>query len=373
MTPEAGRSGRAATGGTVTDQGAPGGDSPPDPSQPPSWSPIQPPTSTGGYGGQPGQPAAPPPPPPPPPPQSYGQPAYGQAPYGYVMPAYGYGLPPAPKPGIIPLRPLAFSEILDGGIQAIRSNPRMLLWTAVGFLGVLVVTGLSIGASLAVTATSADSDTVNALARFASSGVQILVELIVVCGQTLLGGLVVVSVSESVLGRQATFKQTWARVRPRFWRLLGFTVLSSLGILAGIICCVLPGIALQALWALGAPALVLEGTGVFAAFSRSWRLVSGSFWRVLGIIIVTGLLAEVVAGAVAAVSAGIGALIGWLFGTNGAIVGAIVVGGIGFVLALIVTTTFSASVSALLYVDQRMRREGLDIALARAAGVAPVG
>jgi hypothetical protein len=289
------------------------------------------------------------------------------------MPAYGYGLPPAPKPGIIPLRPLAFSEILDGGIQAIRSNPRMLLWTAVGFLGVLVVTGLSIGASLAVTATSADNDAVNLVAGFASSGVQILVELIVVCGQTLLGGLVVVSVSESVLGRQATFKQTWARVRPRFWRLLGFTVLSSLGILAGIICCVLPGIALQALWALGAPALVLEGTGVFAAFSRSWRLVSGSFWRVLGIIIVTGLLAEVVAGAVAAVSAGIGALIGWIFGTDGAIVGAIVVGGIGLVLALIVTTTFSASVSALLYVDQRMRREGLDIALARAAGVAPVG
>ena len=359
----------------MTDQGGFGSDEQPDPNQPPSWSPVQPPTYGGGYGTAPGQPAAPPPMPPPAPPQAYGQPpqAYGQPAYGYAMPAYGYGMPAAPKPGIIPLRPLAFSEILDGGIQAIRGNPRMLLWTAVGLLGVIVAMGVSVGLSLLATASSANSDTINLLAGFTGSGVQIFVELIAVCGQTLLGGLVVVSVSEAVLGRQATFKQTWVRVRPRFWRLLGYTVLSSLGILAGTVCCILPGYALMAFWALGAPALVLEGTGVFAAFSRSWRLVSGSFWRVLGIVVVTGLLAQVIAGAVAAVCAGVGALIGWLFGTTGAIVGAIVLGGIGLVVALIVTTTFSASVTAILYVDMRMRREGLDIALARAAGVAPAG
>ena len=327
MTPERGRTGPGANGGSVTDQGGSGGDAQPDPNQPPSWSPVQPPTSGGGYGTPPGQPAAPAAA------ATYGRrpmgsrhlpPSMGSRPTAIAPPAYGYGRPAAPKPGIIPLRPLVFSEILDGGIQAIRSNPRMLLWTAVGLLGVLVAMGLSVGLSLAATASSADSQALNVLGQFAGSGAQILVELIAICGQTLLAGVVVVSVSESVLGRQATFKQTWARVRPRFWRLLGYTLLSSLGIAAGTVCCILPGYALMAFWALGAPALVLEATGVFAAFSRSWRLVSGSFWRVLGIVVVTGLLAQVIAGAVAAVCAGIGALIGWIFGTTGAIIGAIV-------------------------------------------------
>ena len=41
--------------------------------------------------------------------------------------SYGYGVPPAPKPGIIPLRPLSASEILSGAVNAIRSNPGTIL------------------------------------------------------------------------------------------------------------------------------------------------------------------------------------------------------------------------------------------------------
>ena len=33
---------------------------------------------------------------------------------------------------------------------------------------------------------------------------------------------------------------------------------------------------------LAAPALVLEGTGVFASFRRAGRLSRGQFWRILG-------------------------------------------------------------------------------------------
>src|SRR5436189_5109997 len=55
-----------------------------------------------------------------PPGTGYGQPGYGQREYG--QPGAGYGAPPggwapppqAPKPGVIPLRPLAVGEILDG-------------------------------------------------------------------------------------------------------------------------------------------------------------------------------------------------------------------------------------------------------------------
>src|SRR5271168_3685013 len=65
----------------------------------------------GAYGGQGGQGA-------------YGPPGAG----GYG--AYGggpYGRPSAPKPGLVPLRPLTLGEILDGAFTAIRWNPKTIL------------------------------------------------------------------------------------------------------------------------------------------------------------------------------------------------------------------------------------------------------
>ncbi|HTY72008.1 MAG TPA: hypothetical protein VMI11_06230 [Actinomycetes bacterium] len=370
----------------MTDQaGAEEPDAEPSPPPPPSWSPEQPPAGGGSYAVPPGGSATPPPPrpaedatpqyaTPPPPPGAVPPPSPGQYP-GYVAPyppsPYGYA---APKPGIIPLRPLVFSEILDGAVQAIRSNPRMLLWASVGVVAILVGTGVIFGAGFALSSRSSGPVAQNTLllaGNLVSSLGQLVLDLVTVCAQTLLGGLVVVSVSESVLGRQATFAQTWSRVRPRFWRLLGYTLLSSLGIALGILCCVLPGLALQALWALGAPALVLEGIGIRKAFGRSTSLVSGSFWRVVGILIVTSLLTALVTFVVAIVFAAAGGLLGAVFGGTAALVGALVVGGIGLVAAMVVTATFSASVTALLYIDLRMRREGLDIALARAVGATP--
>ena len=41
--------------------------------------------------------------------------------------------------------------------------------------------------------------------------------------------------------------------------------------------------------------------------------------------------------------------------------------GIAKIIALTLSTTFLAAVVALLYIDVRMRREGLDVELARAA------
>ena len=51
--------------------------------------------------------------------------------------------------------------------------------------------------------------------------------------------------------------------------------------------------------------------------------------------------------------------------------GSLVVLGIANVVALTLTTVFTAAVIALLYIDVRMRREGLDVELARAAAAEP--
>src|SRR5206468_3844624 len=47
-------------------------------------------------------------------------------------------------------------------------------------------------------------------------------------------------------------------------------------------------------WAVAAPALLLENLGVIAAVRRSFQLVRGGFWRVLGIGLLTAVVTAVV-------------------------------------------------------------------------------
>src|ERR1700682_1255046 len=81
----------------------------------------------GGFG-----PARAPPPgyPPPvyPPPVYQGYPPPGYPPPGYPPPGYPHPpVPPALKPGVIPLRPLTLSDIFNGAVAYIRANPQATL------------------------------------------------------------------------------------------------------------------------------------------------------------------------------------------------------------------------------------------------------
>ena len=130
--------------------------------------------------------------------------------------------------------------------------------------------------------------------------------------------------------------------------------------------------------AFAAPALLLENLGIVAAMRRSWRLVRGSWWRVLGVLLLTTIIASIANGLLQTPFSIIGAVIaaavapGDASGSTAAITPAVVItsvsGNIGTVIASTVTAPFSAAVTALLYIDLRIRREGLDVALARAAG-----
>src|SRR6516225_8193246 len=145
---------RQAVRRTMTDNPAGGageadGQEPEQPRQlwfPPGESGGQPgPPPAGGYGQQPGPGYGPP---------GSGQPGYGQTGYGqgygqpgYGQPGYGPGTgqpgwappPAAPKPGVIPLRPIAVGEILDGAFTSIRRNPKATIGIAAIVLTVSAV------------------------------------------------------------------------------------------------------------------------------------------------------------------------------------------------------------------------------------------
>lgn len=118
-------------------------------------------------------------------------------------------------------------------------------------------------------------------------------------------------------------------------------------------------------------AIVLEGTTVTGGIARSWTLTRGRFWPVLGIVviisIVFGVLAQVAALPFSFLSTGLTTIFAPTGDPDpstliGIVVGAVITQVVTLLIqsiALIVQST----ASALVYIDCRMRREGLDLDL----------
>lgn len=124
---------------------------------------------------------------------------------------------------------------------------------------------------------------------------------------------------------------------------------------------------------------MLEKSTVIKAFARSSKLVRGSWWRIFGITLLTGLIAFMVALMVVAPFQMIG-----IFAVGGGMDaledgsaqtawGPLIFSGIGLIIAQTIIMPIQSGVTVLLYVDQRIRREGLDLELARAAGIENYG
>ncbi|SDT75436.1 hypothetical protein SAMN05216371_4947 [Streptomyces sp. TLI_053] len=340
----------------------------------------------------------------PPPPYSGQQPAWGTRPgHGGPPPGwgpqpghggYGWGVPQSPKPGVIPLRPLGLGEILDGAVSTVRKHWRVTLGLA---LGVAVVQqGASLGAQLAVQGDTGDLTPV--LTALISLPLSMLLGVVA-------SALLTMVVSRAILGQAVSIGDAWRDARPRLLQLLGLTLLT--GLIAGGI--VLLGFAPLigylvagaeepaivgllvvvgllslpvAVWigiqlSLAAPALMLEKQGVITALSRSRRLVNRSWWRICGITVLSQIIAAVVGGVISTPFTIAGMVIGFDdfvgqvdAGQSGSMPAAMLVAmAIGGVLSSTVTLPFTATIGVLLYVDQRIRREALDIELARAAGL----
>ncbi|WP_371612385.1 DUF7544 domain-containing protein [Streptomyces clavifer] len=356
------------------------------------WSPAQPspgqwsPPSAPGNG-----PGAPPP-----------APGWGGMPQGP-----GWGRPPmAAKPGVIPLRPLGVGEILDGAVSTMRANWRPVLGISLAVSVVTEILALLLQRYLLPDATSVDANAVGAEAlRQASDSARS--ELIATAPATLLAmiatlittSVLTVVISRSVLGRTVTLSEAWAEARPRLLPLLGLTLLLSLMSVAIMAVALLPGFLLGGnsglallflgfigacaviLWlmirfTLAAPALMLERQSVLTSLRRSAKLVKGNWWRTFGILALTYLLVLVVT-LIIAIPFGIIAIMADSNGLNEFLNSSssdygwpfLIIMGIGEVIVSTLTYPFTAGVMALLYVDQRIRREALDLDLAKAAGV----
>jgi hypothetical protein len=75
--------------------------------------------------------------------------------------------------------------------------------------------------------------------------------------------------------------------------LIGAGLLSGLGVGVGFVLFIVPGLFLLTIWAVIAPVIVIERSGVIAAFGRSRALVRGNGWPVFGAIFVVFLITAI--------------------------------------------------------------------------------
>ena len=120
------------------------------------------------------------------------------------------------------------------------------------------------------------------------------------------------------------------------------------------------------MFSLVTPVVVLEDASPARALARSWRLVTRSFWRVFGITLLAVIIVTIAGGILQLPFTGLGLVAGSGLGRTVIIV-------IGTIAAGTVTRPITAGVTVLLYVDMRMRKEGLDLALRTASGTGQPG
>jgi len=106
-----------------------------------------------------------------------------------------------------------------------------------------------------------------------------------------LQGALVIAIDDVRDGRaDLSIGQTLERLTARINTLTIAGLLASIAIGVGLVLLIVPGLFLLTIWLLIVPAIVLEGRGLGASFSRSQELVRGYGWSVFGVIVLTVLI-----------------------------------------------------------------------------------
>ena len=312
------------------------------------------------------------------------------------------------QPGIIPLRPLTVGELFNGAFQAVRVNPQTMFGFA---FAIMAVVGLvqaffasSSTSSLTRALSSGDTDDLvyslgSSMGSFATDGLTLL-------ATAFLSGMLALTVWDAVLGRKSSPADAWHRFSPRFVPVLLATLLigiiefvaivvvllvflipfflvvanaatarsldsASAGIGGALSIIFLMIVALIAIacfltvkFAFTSSAVVLEGLGPVDAMKRSWSLSKGSFWRILGRILLIGIVTTLITTVLGSI---VGAILG--VGANAADSLGLLVAFSAFLGALLsaVVIPVQSSFYTLMYLDERMRKENLAPMIAQEA------
>ncbi len=274
------------------------------------------------------------------------------------------------------LRPLGFGEILDVGIKIFFRNAKTLLKLVlfvvmpVNVLSALVLlsvpdSSFDIGNITSEDAINADGqltfDTSGFWPWFAGIGITTALGLL---ASTLATAACFNAIVTAYLGEKPEWRRSLSFAGRRLHSVVWVSVLGFLLPMLGLLLCVFPGIWLYGLFAVSVPVLLTEGTKGVKALGRSKRLVTGRWWNVFGVIVVSTVLASIVSGVLGGLAAGTA------FAAPDNDVLNVLVTYVANTIAATLTVPFTAAVIVVLYIDLRVRKEAFDLqVLATSIGV----
>lgn len=320
-------------------------------------------------------------------------PAYAQAPAPTAAPTFRSW-----QPGIIALRPLSFGDFLSAPFKAMRFNRSVVLGGPLLFT--LAATALSATAlwllfndpQLGLLSTT----TVPAGISPETVIVGILALISLVLADVLSSSIIAPGVARAILGERISLGDAWRQVRGKLGHILLLYLVTALALTAVILIAAIPMMlaiaAAHAVWivlglllvfavmvpaafvvmlvtGLARPIIVLERVGAFAALGRAVRLMKGRFWWSVLIVFVTSVLINIAASILQTGGQLVATLAALVAPENELvlIIAFFVVYGLSMVVSFVITYAYLGSVFALMYTDMRMRHEGFDLDLARAA------
>ncbi len=284
---------------------------------------------------------------PPPPPGGYG--GSGSQPKGGSA-----------RTGPLPLHPMTLSDILDGAFKLFKAEARsIVLVTAAFVVPVQIVAAYLqrgyLGGTGLLSLLSDPSEAESALESAGSSPgwATLLTLAATVLILPFVAGAVSRIVSAAYLGERMSPGQALRAVRSRWWAFIVAWILVHVLEGVGLLFCILPGLLAMAFFVPVAPAIALEGLGPIRAMKRSFRLVRPRLFPVLGVALLSGLLATAVGSALSIIPETLALVVGLRWGWILLAVGGVVSGLVGTPLVAIIAT--------LVYYDGRIRQEGLDL------------
>jgi hypothetical protein len=309
--------------------------------------------------------------------QPYGQPGWGPSSPGWGPPS---PYPPLPKAGSartgpLPLHPMTFGDVLDGSFKLLKANLRTIVLVSAVFLIPVNLVAAFFQRDLlgghGFLRLMNDPSLLEEAAATGPSNAALLGTVIAVLASILVtpfvGGAVSRVVASSYLGEELgpgpAMRATWLR----FLALLGAFLFTFLLKAVGLLFCLVGALVPMTFFLVTTPAVMVEELGPIQAMARSVGLVRARFWPVMGIGIVSGLLASLLGNILSTPFTFAALAVGYRWGW--------ILAAIGGILPALVTTPFVAIVATLVYFDLRIRNEGFDLQMiaAELARGAPAG
>jgi hypothetical protein len=302
------------------------------------------------------------------------------------------------QPGILPLRPVSFGEFISVPFKAMRYNRAVIIGGPLLCVGVAMV--LSAAAfwlaltdpSLALTAPTGQFQGI----QTSTVVVAIAALLAQILADAAASAVVAPGVSRAVLGERIGIGAAFKVLGPRVGQLLLLWLISTLlvllamvpggiavvigiqsgdgltiglGVLAMLALGLVVALPVYLLGAVARCVIVLEQKGAIAAIRRTLRVIRGRFWWTVLIVLVTGLLVGIVTSIFQQVLSFFGS-IALAIGMDGAWVGTAIFAMVlvlGAAISYVLIYAYMGCVYTLVYIDARIRHEGFDLDLARAA------